>query len=135
MNGAKPRGECDDGVWLGVWVACQGKCYIPSKSHRDLLRDPASLKDSRFFLAFRSKKLRLALAAFSEMTGYFFLVLSFLYYLFVIFNKVLYKWQKLCYTKHTTQIEYYRFTRMCFYFDKNACSPFCILVIWCRFVW
>ena len=59
----------------------------------------------------------------------------FLYHLSIIFDKVLYKWQKMCYTKHTTQIEYYRFTRMCFYFDKNAYSPFCILVNWNRFVW
>ena len=36
INGAKPRSECDDGIWFGVWVACHRKCNIPLVSHRDL---------------------------------------------------------------------------------------------------
>ena len=31
-NGAKPRSECDEGIWQGVWVAFYRKCYIDSKA-------------------------------------------------------------------------------------------------------
>ena len=33
---AEPRSECDEGISKRVWVACQRKCYILSKSHQDL---------------------------------------------------------------------------------------------------
>ena len=41
---AKPRSECDEGIWLGVLVAFFHKCNIPLASHRDLQPYPASAK-------------------------------------------------------------------------------------------
>ena len=32
----KTEERSDDGIWLGVLVACHGGCNFPLKSHRDL---------------------------------------------------------------------------------------------------
>ena len=43
----KSRSDSDEGISERVWVACHSKCNIPSKSHRESLRDPASAKKPR----------------------------------------------------------------------------------------
>ena len=45
----KPRSERDDGISKRTWVACHNECNIPSRSHQDSLRDPASTLRSRAF--------------------------------------------------------------------------------------
>ena len=56
----KPRRPSAAGISKRVWVAHHSKCYIPSKSHQKSKRDPASANASRFFIAIRSEKFRLA---------------------------------------------------------------------------
>ena len=49
-SNTKPRSECDEGIWLGVWVTFYRKCYIPLVSHQNLEPYPASAKASHFCL-------------------------------------------------------------------------------------
>ena len=48
------------------------ECYIDSKRHQDSKRDPCGALAPWFHLVLHSVKLRLAPAAFSEMTGWLF---------------------------------------------------------------
>ncbi len=47
-NGAKPRSDSDDGIWLGVSVSCYSKCNFPLVSHQDFEPYPAAATPCAF---------------------------------------------------------------------------------------
>ncbi len=53
---AKPRSERDDGIWLGVSVACYGKCNIDSKATEILSHIPLQLRFALLLVRLRSTR-------------------------------------------------------------------------------